>query len=238
MIGRSVIVGPSRGMSVARRIPNPYAGGEAGREAYEEAEEAIRESEERRHLKPGPKDSKIDVRDTQINVGGIPNWIRHTFIVHHDGTSGDEFAYRGGNTKGKSVCPGVGLKPGPPLWTHLLDPISAVNLSNLFSGKSPELCPYNDPSLGAIGVGPLQEPFKPGATDWPALDSQTLLQGPDADTKDACFKSEAARISAKCIPYSPCGPNSNSVTFTLLTNCGIAATAPGGALYPGWGILI
>ena len=160
---------------------------------------------------PGPASSRIDVRDTHI--GGAPGFIKHTMIIHHDGTTWNVLESRGGHTKGKGVCPGVGL---PPAF----------------------LCPQNDPSYSAIGVGPLNELFVPGATDWPAINSRTLLQGPDADTKDACFASEAARISASCVPYSPCGPNSNSVTFTLLTNCGIEAIPPGLAWYPGWGTLL
>ena len=166
---------------------------------------------------PSPLASRIDVRDTEIS--GVPSFFRHIIIVHHDGATDQDFANRGGNTKGKPVCPGVGLKPG---W-----------------GITPGNCTFNDPSLGAIGVGPLKEKFQPGATDWPAYNSRTLLMGPDADTKDACFAAEAARISAMCIPYSPCGPNSNSVAYTLLTNCGITAEKPTGLnVHPGWGILL
>ena len=161
---------------------------------------------------PGPPSSRIDVRDTEIP--DVPGFFRHIIIVHHDGTTGEEFANRGGHTKGKPVCPGVGLKKSLSCW-------------------------FNDPSLGAIGVGPLKEKFQPGATDWPAFNSRALLMGPDADTRDACFGAEAARISAKCIPYSPCGPNSNSVAYTLLTNCGITPGPPTGfAIYPGWGTLL
>jgi hypothetical protein len=161
---------------------------------------------------PGPCDSRIDVRGTSIT--DVPGLFRHAFIIHHDGTTGEEFAYRGGNTKGKSVCPGVGLQP---TWK----------------------CPFNNPLLRAIGVGPLKEKFQPGATDWPALSSRILLEGSTADTKDGCFRKEASRISALCVPYSPCGPNSNSVAFTLLKNCGITAMAPPDfSIYPGWGMLI
>jgi len=162
---------------------------------------------------PGPASSRIDIRDAKID--GVPGLFRHLFIVYHDGTTGNEFAWRGGHTKGKLVCPGVGL---------------------------PDLrCPFNDLTLGAIGVGPLREPFKPGATDWPALDTRTLVQGPAADGigAGACFDAEAARISAACVPYSPCGPNSNSVAYTLLTKCGIPAEVPAGlAIHPGWGTLV
>jgi hypothetical protein len=176
---------------------------------------------------PGPASSRIDVRDTAVSAVPrlLQGYINHIFIVYHDGSTGKEYAWRGGNTAGKSVCPGVGL-PKP---------------TSFLSAVGHGVCPFNDPSLGAIGVGPLRAPFDPIFIDWPAINSRTLVQGAAADAvgTGTCFATEAARISAACIPYSPCGPNSNSVAYTLLKNCGISPTGPPGlASYPGWGTLL
>jgi Domain of unknown function (DUF4157) len=162
--------------------------------------------------------SRIDICDTSIN--GVPGLFRHLFIVYYDASTGKEFFWRGGNTRGQPVCPGVGLSRIPPII-----PLSGLLLGGLRMWPSLTLaCPFNDPSLGAIGVGPLRGDFKPGIGDWPALSRRTLLLGQAADAlgTGTCFKAEADRISAACVPYSPCGPNSNSVAYTLLKKCGIS----------------
>jgi hypothetical protein len=167
-----------------------------------------------------PWESRIDVRASAIaQVGSLP--IYHAFIVYYDKAKKLEFFTRGGNTKGKPVCPGVGRPKGPGI------------LGALVHGG----CPFDDPSFGAIGVGPINDIYGPTSIDWPAVGSRTVLRGPASDAKPSCFAKEADRISKACIPYSPCGPNSNSVASTLLKNCDIPAEPPGG-FFPGWDTLL
>src|SRR5262249_22505560 len=82
-----------------------------------------------------PSISRIDVRGAEI--AGVPPilGLYHAFIVHYNSKTKAETFTRGGHTKDApaSVCPGVGRPKGNWL----------------------SLCPFDDPSYRAIGVGPV-----------------------------------------------------------------------------------
>lgn len=80
-------------------------------------------------------------------------------------------------------------------------------------------------------------PYGPGFVDWdPSAPSIRVETGPSACGKDACLASELARITGTATPYSPTGPNSNTVVRTLLHNCGLPESIPVSSLrVPGWG---
>jgi len=73
-----------------------------------------------------------------------------------------------------------------------------------------------------------------GGPDWD-LDapSVTVMKGSAASGKNNCFVSQLSRITTANIPYHLFGPNSNTVTKTLLVNCGIPVAKPVN-LAPGW----
>jgi hypothetical protein len=76
--------------------------------------------------------------------------------------------------------------------------------------------------------------YFPGTVDWdPAAPSVTAETGKPACAKIACLKSEVGRIDSTCTPYSPTGPNSNTVASTLLNKCGIRRVKPV-TVTPGW----
>jgi hypothetical protein len=82
--------------------------------------------------------------------------------------------------------------------------------------------------------------YDQNALDWPTTPgtpSTTVLAEPAACGKDTCFTTELDRIGAAQIPYQPLGRNSNSVAYTILSNCGVPTNKPV-AVAPGWGILL
>jgi hypothetical protein len=67
--------------------------------------------------------------------------------------------------------------------------------------------------------------------------SVNAMSDESACDKLTCLESEMARINAAGVCYGVPSPNSNSVAYSLLTNCGIPAVKP--AVHTaGWGVLI
>lgn len=62
------------------------------------------------------------------------------------------------------------------------------------------------------------------------------MSGPNACRVYWCFRYEVTRINDSRTNYNWWGPNSNSVVFSLLRNCGVPRQMPEEASYtPGWG---
>jgi len=77
-------------------------------------------------------------------------------------------------------------------------------------------------------------PYVAGTVDWsPGAPSVTAMTGSAACGKDSCLAAELSRIDRTCTPYTPMGPNSNTVVGTLLDNCGIPRAKPV-AIAPGF----
>ena len=70
-------------------------------------------------------------------------------------------------------------------------------------------------------------PFVPGSIDWDTSSPMTpLVMGAGALGKDASLAAELMRIDGLHIPYAPTGPNSNTVTSTLLHKTGLPHRKP------------
>ena len=88
------------------------------------------------------------------------------------------------------------------------------------------------------GFGELEvRASQPRVPTW-ALRSVHIASGATACGLTQCLTQEAVRINAANICYDPLGPNSNSVTRSILSNCGLVATYPWGIWAPGFGMLI
>ena len=77
-----------------------------------------------------------------------------------------------------------------------------------------------------------------GTIDWyPKAKSVTVANGNDICSIDTCLAEHADAIEASGTPYALLGPNSNSVVYTLLKDCGLPAEKPD-VWAPGWGMYI
>jgi hypothetical protein len=56
--------------------------------------------------------------------------------------------------------------------------------------------------------------------------NELVEKGAKAFGKDECFNYWGNRINSVCICYNELGPNSNSVAYTLLKNCGLSTPNP------------
>lgn len=80
--------------------------------------------------------------------------------------------------------------------------------------------------------------YFPSTVDWyPGGPSVTIQDCPDPCSKYQLLIRELSRIGRTNTPYQLLGPNSNSVAYTLLVNCGIPPQMPN-VDAPGWGQLI
>jgi hypothetical protein len=89
---------------------------------------------------------------------------------------------------------------------------------------------------GAIVV--LSGPYTPETKDYViGAPSVTVLKGPAACPKYACFVREQARINHTGFPYRLATQNSNSVVRTLLEKCELPKKKPL-SIAPGWGRIL
>lgn len=121
-----------------------------------------------------------------------------------------------------------------PIWHLFIVYIDQSGTEWYFRGGPGGSCPGVD--TGQYGtILSTHGLYVPGTVDWdPSAPSRTVLSGASACGKDACFRSELARIDSTCTPYAPMGPNSNTVVSTLLNNCSVPRGKPV-AIAPGWG---
>jgi hypothetical protein len=79
-----------------------------------------------------------------------------------------------------------------------------------------------------------------GTVDWnPDALAVTVASGAGVCGTYAQMCREADQINLLSEPYSPVGPNSNSVVRTILHRCGLPARCPGPEFaYPGWGRIL
>ncbi|MDT8357990.1 MAG: hypothetical protein RQ758_05730 [Methanomicrobiaceae archaeon] len=74
--------------------------------------------------------------------------------------------------------------------------------------------------------------------DWyPKAKSVTVASGSDFCSLNTCLAQYADAIEASNTPYALLGPNSNSVVYTLLGDCGLPEEKPD-VWAPGWGMYI
>lgn len=79
-----------------------------------------------------------------------------------------------------------------------------------------------------------QGPYVPNTVDWTKNAKYRIVAvGNDATGKNPCLSTNCARLNG-IYKYSIWGPNSNSVTRTLLHSCGIDEEKPKGISTPGW----
>lgn len=112
----------------------------------------------------------------------------------------------------------------------------AIGRQSVFRGG-----PANPPPTTNYGsIVAVDRPYGPGAVDWSTTDpSQIVASGASACGLAVCFSSQVDRINSLQIPYQPLGPNSNSVAYTILSNCGLPQPSqPPFGWAPGWGTLI
>lgn len=114
----------------------------------------------------------------------------------------------------------------------------AIGRQSIFRGG-----PANDNPLNLGPIVAVDVPYQLGAPDWSTTDPSTAIeQGATACGRAVCFASEVDRINSLHIPYVALAParNSNSVAYTILTNCGLPQS-PSNPPYtpaPGWGKLL
>lgn len=87
----------------------------------------------------------------------------------------------------------------------------------------------------------------PGSPDWSASGTDptvAVASGGSACGSDICLAGEVDRINNMSIPYVAAGPNvknSNSVAYTVVSNCGMTAQLPPTVkpvYVPGWNVLL
>lgn len=127
-----------------------------------------------------------------------------------------------------------GILRGAPIWHLFIVYTDSTGTEFYYRGGPGGTCPGVDG--GSYGIIITNDgPYVPGTVDWgPAAPSVTVMSGASACGKDSCFTSELRRIDGTCTPYSPTGPNSNTVASTLLSNCGVPRRKPVW-IAPGWG---
>lgn len=118
-----------------------------------------------------------------------------------------------------------------PIWHLLIVTTDPSGRQNYYRGGPGG----GNPPAGQYGYirGTYGEYVK-GTVDYdPSSPSVVAATGDDAVGKDDQLKSELARIESRQVPYSPFGPNSNTVASTLMRRTGIPRVKPVWVA-PGW----
>lgn len=113
-----------------------------------------------------------------------------------------------------------------PIWHLFLVYTDTTGTEYFYRGGPGGSCP----GVALGGYGTIQSTaglYDSTSIDWsPGAPSITTLAGPAACGKNSCFAAELTRIDGTCTPYSPTGPNSNTVAETLLSKCGVPVQKP------------
>ncbi len=161
--------------------------------------------------KSAPETCRVDVQYNSI--GATANIASHAYIVTRDGDSTNYF--RGGPT-------GVGIGSGS----------SGSGASSASSNTS-----GGDQAQRGWGTITTEYgAYRQGTRDWNpnprAVQNVTNAPG-NCDAIESGFRTTADAIRNANVPYSPFGPNSNSVVRELLENNGITGVTPV-TNAPGW----
>jgi hypothetical protein len=126
-----------------------------------------------------------------------------------------------------------GILSSLPIWHTFIVYTDGTGSQSYFRGGPGGVCAGVTGQYGTIQSA--SGAYVAGTVDWsPGAPSVTAMSGAGACGKNATFASELSRIDGLCRPYAPTGPNSNTVTRTLLANSGVSQVKPV-SIAPGWG---
>lgn len=177
-----------------------------------------------------PGECKLEVAANELgSLFGLTSWY-HLHIIHTNpaDATASEYYFRGGPSGGGA---------GSSRSSAEMSGGSSRSSSEGSSGSGSNSSRSSDSSSGGGPWGTITTEhgaYVPSSIDYePGAPRVEVARGPNVCAMRQQLASQMTSIQGMNVPYSPLGPNSNSVVFTALRNIGVTPRVPSGVWAPG-----